>query len=124
MKKWKLFAGIVLVFALGGAAGSLGMGWYIKKKTAPLRMEPKARKTFIIEKLARKLDLTDNQIPKIEKILTEVDLKRRKYRAEIRKIRTESISQMKKELTPEQQVKLDELHEKWKLRRKKKRSLK
>jgi Spy/CpxP family protein refolding chaperone len=122
MKRWKLFAGIVLVFALGGLAGSLGMGWYIKNKMTPLRMAPKARRTFIIEKLSLKLDLTDKQIPKIEKILAEVDLKRRKYYAEIRKIRTESISQMKKELTPDQQIKLDELHRKWEQRRKKRRS--
>ena len=122
MKRWKLFAGIVLVFTLGGLAGSLGMGWYIKKKMTPLRMAPKTRRTFIIEKLTRKLDLTDKQIPRIEKILAEVDLKRRQYHIEIRKIRTESISQMKKELTPDQQTKLDKLHRKWEQRRKKRRS--
>lgn len=124
MKRWKLIAGIILVFVLGVLSGTLGTGFYVKQKMKPIRHDSKARRTVIIEKLTRGLDLKESQIPKIEKILDEIDQKRREYRQEIRKMRTESISQMKKELTPEQQIKLDELHRQWELRREKRRSSK
>ena len=124
MKRWKLIAGIILVFVLGVLSGTLGTGLYMKQKMKPIRQDPKARRTAIIEKLTRGLDLKEDQIPKIEKILDEIDQKRREYRQEIRKMRTESISQMKKELTPEQQKKLDQLHQEWELRKKKRRSSK
>jgi len=122
MKRWKLIAGIILVFVLGVLSGTLGTGLYMKQKMKPIRQDPKARRTAIIEKLTRGLDLKEDQIPRIEKILDEIDQKSREYRQEIRKMRTESISQMKKELTPEQQKKLDQLHQEWELRRKKRRS--
>ena len=124
MKRWKLIAGIILVFVLGVLSGTLGTGLYMKQKMKPIRQDQKARRTAIIEKLTRGLDLKEDQIPKIEKILDEIDQKRREYRQEIRKMRTESISQMKKELTPEQQKKLDQLHQEWELRKKKRRSSK
>ena len=124
MKRWKLIAGIILVFVLGVLSGTLGTGFYVKQKMKPIRQDPKAKRTVIIEKLTNRLDLKENQIPKIEKILDEIDQRRREYRQEIRKMRTESISQMKKELTPEQQKKLDQLHQEWEKRRNKWRSSK
>ena len=124
MKRWKLIAGIILVFVLGVLSGTLGTGFYVKQKMKPIRQDPKAKRTVIIEKLTNRLDLKENQIPKIEKILDEIDQRRREYHQEIRKMRTESISQMKKELTPEQQKKLDQLHQEWEKRRNKWRSSK
>jgi len=124
MKRWKLIAGIILVFVLGVLSGTLGTGLYVKQKMKPIRQDPKAKRTVIIEKLTRGLDLKESQIPKIEKILDELDQRRREYRQEIRKMRTESISRMKKELTPEQQKRLDQLHQEWEKRRNKWRSSK
>ena len=124
MKRWKLIAGIILVFVLGVLSGTLGTGLYVKQKMKPIRQDPKAKRTVIIEKLTRGLDLKESQIPKIEKILDELDQRRREYRQEIRKMRTESISRMKKELTPEQQKRLDQLHQEWEKQRNKWRSSK
>ena len=109
---------------LGVLSGAVGMGLYVKHKMKPVRHDPKARRTFVIEKLARRLDLKENQIPKIEKILDELDQRRQEYRQDIRKMRTKSISQMKNELTPEQQRKLDQLHQEWENRKNKWRSTK
>ena len=69
-------------------------------------------------------DLKENQISKIEKILEELDQRRQEYRQEIRKMRTESISRMEKELTPEQQRKFEQLQEEWEGRKNKRRSTK
>ena len=122
MKRWKLIAGIILVFVLGALSGTLGTGLYVKQKAKPFRLDPKDRRTALVEKLTRRLDLNPNQIPKIEDIIDELDRKRQEYREELRKLRTEWISRMKKELTPAQQEKLDQLHQEWEKRRNKWRS--
>lgn len=117
MKRWKLIAGIILVFILGVLSGTLGTGMYVKQKMKPFRQDTKTRRAAIVDKLTRRLDLKESQIPRIEKILDELDRRRREYHQEIRKLRTESISRMKQELTPEQQEKLDKLHQEWEKRR-------
>ena len=109
---------------LGVLSGTVGTGLYVRQKMKPFRQDPKARRTFVIEKLTHRLDLKENQIPKIEKILDELDQRRQEYRQDIRKMRTKSISQMKNELTPEQQRKLDQLHQEWENRKNKWRSTK
>ncbi len=124
MKRWKLIAGIILVFVLGALSGTLGTGLYVKQKMKPFRQDPKERRTAVIEKLTRRLSLKEPQIPKIEKILDELDQRRREYRLEIRKLRTESIARMKQELTPQQQEKLDQLHREWEQRKNKRRASK
>ena len=122
MKRWKLIAGIFLVFVLGALSGTLGTGLFIKQKMKPFRQDPKERRTALIEKLTRRLDLEKPQIPKIENILNELDQRRGEYRREFRRLRTESIARMKQELTPQQQKKLDLLHQEWERRKKKWRS--
>jgi len=124
MKKWKLFAGITLVFALGVIAGALGMGLYFKQQMLPFKGDPKARKAFLMERLSKRLDLTANQKIKFEKIVDELEAKRQEYRSELRKIRAEAISQMKKDLMPDQQKKLDQLHQEFERYRKKKETRK
>jgi len=117
MKRWKLISGIVAVFVLGVLSGTLGTGFYVKQKLKPFPHDTKSRKTAIVDILTRRLDLKKDQIPKVEKILDEIDQQRREYRDEIRKLRTEFMSQMKKELSPEQQEKLEQLHQEWEKRR-------
>lgn len=120
MKRWRLFTGIGIVFALGILTGILVSGIYVKQKTLPLRLEPKARKTFFLDKLTRELDLTEPQRAGFRQILDELDRIREQYRSEIRKTREQAITRMKQELTPEQQKKLDELHRDWEAKRRKK----
>jgi len=122
MKRWKLISGIVAVFVLGVLSGTLGTSYYVKQKLKPFHHDTKSRRTEIVEILTRRLDLKKNQIPKVEKILDEIDQKRREYREEIRKLRTEFMSRMKKELSPEQQEQLERLYQEWEKRRDDRRS--
>ena len=122
MNRWKLISGVVLVFVLGVLAGSMGTGFYFKHRLVPSKRDPRSRKAFIMEKLSRKLDLTQSQKIRIEKIVSKMVDRRREYfvkrRPEIRRIMDHGFSQIKKELNSDQQKKLDALREKFEKRRK------
>ena len=122
MKRWKLVSGLLLVFVLGILAGAFGTRIYLKDRFAHLRKDPKARQAFIMGKLSKELELTQDQKIKVEKIVEQVGAKRREFflknRPEIKKIMDEGFLQIKKELNNNQQKKLDVLREKFEKRRK------
>ena len=122
MKRWKLISGLLLVFVLGVLAGSFGTRVYLKDRFEHLRKDPKARQAFIMRKLSKELELTQDQKIKVEKIVEQMGEKRREFflknRPEIKKIMDEGFAQIKKELNNEQQKKLDELREEFEKRRK------
>ncbi|RJQ57747.1 MAG: hypothetical protein C4530_11990 [Desulfobacteraceae bacterium] len=120
MKRWRLFAGIGIVFVLGVLAGVLGAGIYVKYKMLPLKLEPKARKVYLLDRFTRRLDLTEAQRAGFKEIFDEMDKVREQYRSEMRKTWERAIPRMKQELNPEQQKKLDELRRDWETRRRKK----
>ena len=97
MKRWKLYIGITLIFALGVLGGSLGTAFFYKKTILPFQRNPKNGKASFTERLTSALDLTADQRVKFEKIVDELENKRRQYRSELREIRELAISQMKKE---------------------------
>ena len=115
MKRWKLVSGLLLVFVLGILAGAFGTRIYLKDRFAHLRKDPKARQAFIMRKLSKELELTQEQKIKVEKIVEQVGAKRREFflknRPEIKKIMDEGFAQIKKELNNDQQKKLDVLRE-------------
>lgn len=118
MTRWKLIIGIALVFILGALAGSIGTGYYLKNRYPPRITDPKAKKTFILEKFSKELNLTQDQKIKVENILEQIEKKRQEYllknRAEIETL----MDQMRKELNSDQQKKFDALREKFEKRRK------
>jgi ATP-dependent Lon protease len=122
MKRWKLVSGLLLVFVLGILAGAFGARIYLKDRFAHLRKDPKARQAFIMGKLSKELELTQDQKIKIGKIVEQMGAKRREFylknRPEIKRIMDEGFFQIKKELNNDQQKKLDELREKFEKRRK------
>lgn len=122
--KWKLMAGVTLVFILGALVGALGTGVYLKHQHPFFKRDMGSRKTFIIKKLTRKLDLTNVQKRRIEKIVDQMHMMAEKrfqeHRKEMRKAFEEGFSEMKKELSPAQQKKLDEMIKKIERRRKEK----
>jgi hypothetical protein len=122
MKRWKLVSGLLLVFVLGILAGAFGTRIYLKGRFAHLRKDPKARQVFIMRKLSKELELTQDQKIKVEKIVEQMGEKRREFyltnRPEIKRIMDEGFLQIKKELSNDQQKKLDELREKFEKRRK------
>jgi hypothetical protein len=122
MKRWKLVSGLLLVFVLGILAGAFGTRIYLKDRFAHLRKDPKARQAFIMRKLSKELELTQDQKIKVEKIVEQVGAKRREFflknRPEIKRIMDEGFLQIKKELNNDQQKKLDVLREEFEKRRK------
>ena len=122
MKRWKLVSGLLLVFVLGILAGAFGTRIYLKDRFAHLRKDPKARQAFIMGKLSKELELTQDQKIKVEKIVERVGAKRREFflknRPEIKKIMDEGFLQIKKELNNDQQKKLDVLRAEFEKRRK------
>lgn len=115
--RWKLISGLLLVFVLGILVGSVGTGFYLKHRLAPLIKEPRARKAFIMKRLSKKLNLTPDQKTKIEPLVEQMIEKRREYygktRPEIKIIMDQGFAQIKKELNEDQKKKLDELREKF-----------
>jgi len=119
--RWKLISGLLLVFVLGILAGSLGTGFYLKHRLAPLIKEPRARKTFIMKRLAKELNLTSDQKTKIDPLVEQMIEKRREYylknRPEIKTIMDQGFAQIREELNEDQKKKLDGLREKFHRRR-------
>ena len=113
MKKWKLYVGLVLVFLLGVAAGSLGDRLIHKQRFDRFRKDPGARKTLFMERLTRKLDLTEEQKKAFEQIVTQIDEKMQGHldqkSSEMKAIMDDGFSQMSRQLTPEQQKKLTKM---------------
>jgi len=116
MKKWKLIAGIALVFVLGVLAGSLGTRYYHRAWSGRFFEEPSARKALILKKLTKDLGLTEMQQKDFRAIVDETDKKlevlRLETRSAVKAVLDESFSRMKEKLDPEQQKKLDELRAK------------
>jgi len=128
MRKWKLVTGVILVFVLGVLAGSLGSHLYQRQWSERFWKDPAARRAVFLQRLTRKLQLSEAQQKEFKAIVEDVDGKlqslRRDSRAEIKRVIDESFTRMKETLSPEQQKKLDEFKAKHEARmkdRKKKR---
>ena len=70
---------------------------------------------MILKKYSKALSLSPEQTTGFETIINDVDSKRREFfkkiRPEMRKIREQGVMEMKKLLNPDQQDKLDKLHQ-------------
>ena len=109
MKKWKLFVGLILVFLLGVAAGSLGDRFLHKQGLERMRKDPATRKAFFLKKLSKNLKLTEEQKRVFEPILDHIEKRRREHRMRERSQMKETLNdgflQMRGHLAPEQQKK-------------------
>ena len=116
MKKWKLIAGVALVFVLGVLVGSLGTRFYHRDWSERFFQEPSARKALILKKLTKDLGLTEPQQKEVRGIVEETDKKLEAFglerRSAVKAILDESFSRMKEKLDPEQQKRLVELRAK------------
>ena len=113
MKKWKLIAGIALVFILGALAGSIGTALVHRHRFERFVKDPAERRTVFLEKLTRELRLTPAQQEAFKTIIDETDQKRnalfQKRHAEIKMFVEESFARMKERLDPEQQKRLENM---------------
>lgn len=117
MNNWKLITGIALVFILGALVGSIGTRLYFERQY-PQLADHRSRKAFLMERLSKELNLTEDQKVTIGKFVEQMEEKRREYFLQKRAETETLIDQMKKELTPDQQKKLDVLREEFEKRQK------
>jgi hypothetical protein len=114
------------VFVLGILMGSLGTGLLYKYRVIrPVKLEPSEKKALILKKYSKALALSPEQTTGFEKIIDEMDAKRREFfkknRPEMRKFREQGVIKMKTLLNPDQQEKLDKLHQTFRKRYKEKK---
>jgi GTPase SAR1 family protein len=122
MKKAKTWVIFLLVFILGGLAGSLGMQWYIHEKVADFfRRGEKARVETLLERMSRELSLTDVQQVEIKRIFQESHARIHEIKTQtnprIRAIIEESFLRIREKLDDNQKKKLDDFHERLKKKR-------
>ena len=113
MKRWKTVAGVALVFLLGAGVGTLATAVYLKHTHPLFRRDAATRAAYVMKKLSAALELTDEQKavirPLVEKRQAEVHAVFRTHRARLKRLLEEGVSEMKRDLTPEQQRTLDEM---------------
>jgi len=103
---------------VGALAGALGTGLYFRQKMEQLekfRRGGSKKIDLLVKQFTRDLDLTKEQQAEVRKIIekseSEIEDIRQKYLPKIKSIIDQSFAQMRAKLTPEQQKKLDMLHE-------------
>src|SRR4030042_5369527 len=121
MNKLKVAIIVLLVFAVGALAGSLGNKLYFKHRFERFVKGGRPPLMHILmRKMVHELNLTEAQKADIEKIVSQAEKQieafRQKYRPEFEKIMDDTIAQIKEKLTDEQKKKLDKLNEKLKMR--------
>jgi len=122
MPKWKIIAGLLLVFVLGTLTGALSTGMVLKRQHAFFSRAPEGRKAFIMKRLSRKLDLSKDQKDRIEAIIDRVQAetfqKMREGRRFMREHLEKGFAEIRKELTPDQQRRFDQMKAELERRRK------
>jgi len=121
MKKWKMWAGVLTVFFAGIGIGAVGTGLYARHAIRAIFQEgPSATARLVTKKVAHDLDLSDSQRAAVGKTvqatLYRLQELRLTYRPEAEKIVFEGVTGIKKDLTPEQQKKMDLLYERFRER--------
>jgi Spy/CpxP family protein refolding chaperone len=123
MKRWKIITSVALVFILGLMVGIVGTGVVIKRSAPFGPRGPEGRKALFMQRLERKLDLTAAQKTRVAAIVDRRHARARdrfrRHRQQMHAFMAEGFADIRKELTPEQQVKLDALQAEMEVRFKK-----
>ncbi len=121
MKNWKVIIGIVLIFIFGVLAGLLGAGYYIKEYRLNIQRNQSVRTEVIVKRLGQRLGLNDDQRRNVKTIVENMQKKKNARFVEhlkaMREIRREGFNEIRNELTPEQQKKMDKLNKEIERRR-------
>ena len=111
MQRWKIITALVLVFILGILTGVVGTGMALKHGPPFGARSPEGRKAFILKRLDRRLELTASQKTRVAAIVNRRHDKAReqfrRHRQALHAFMTQSFAEIRRELTPEQQIKMD-----------------
>jgi hypothetical protein len=115
MKKWKLWAGMFLIFFIGGAAGAGGTVLFVRQKVVSIIDEGQpAIERLAVRFLSRRLDLSADQKSEAARIAHETQQRlqviRLRVRPEAIEIITAGMDELRELLDPDQQKKLDRLY--------------
>jgi Spy/CpxP family protein refolding chaperone len=116
----RVYVYFVLTFVLGGLVGGAGVFFYSWHFGPGPRRPDKGR---IVQLMTRELNLTEQQVQQVTRIMEESNQKfmelRRQHRPQFEAIREESRARTREVLTPEQAAKFDEMVRRFEERRKK-----
>ena len=117
MKRWKVWASIVALFAAGFLIGSAGTAFYIKHvMDTIIDGGPPAVRRVVMKKLTRNLKLTTDQREKVEEVVRTTQEKlieiRLKNEPIVDKVVREGADEAKEYLDEGQREKLDSMLEK------------
>lgn len=117
MKKWKIWLGVLLIFAAGLCIGGVGTGLVLRHQVMALLDEgPPATQRLLTKRLTRKLDLSPQQqqqvAAKIAATQERILALRGRYQPEAAMIIEDGVRDIRQDLNPEQQKKLDRLYRK------------
>ncbi len=122
MKKTKIIAGLIMIFILGALSGALGTGVVLKRHHPFFSGKPEGRKAFILKRLTRELDLSAEQRVRvaaiIDRVQSETFTQLREGRRLMRQKLESGFAEIRKELTPDQQRRFDEMKAEQERRRK------
>ena len=114
MIRWRFWTILIIIFITGGLLGSAGTALYIRQVVSGIvRGDSQALTGFIVGKLSRKLDLTDQQAVRAEEIVRSGQEEwmevRRQVAPRVREIIGETVEELKMILSPDQVADLDRL---------------
>lgn len=121
LQKWKLWSGLAALFLSGVLIGALTTGLYARHRVEhSLHQGASGVRQMVVKKLVGELKLTEGQKESLEKIVcrTQAELHRLRqtHRPEFEGVVDRSVAEMKRELSPDQQARLDVLVERAKSR--------
>lgn len=116
MKKWKIWLGILVIFFAGICIGVVSAKYFVRHRViAMLNEGPPAIHRLISKRLGRQLDLNHEQQVLIDQKITAIQQRilvlRSRYQPEAAAIIKEGIVEMRKDLSPAQQEKLDQIYQ-------------
>lgn len=117
--KWQVRVAALVIFALGCAAGALGLTAYRSWARGEGRGGPRGGRGF--ERVFDRLDLSDEQKAQVRQILgdarAELDAMRRESEPRFEEVRRRSDERLRQVLTPEQWQRFQQLKEEMRGRR-------
>ncbi|MBM9615182.1 hypothetical protein JWJ90_12920 [Desulfobulbus rhabdoformis] len=115
--KWKIGLGLLLIFGAGLCVGALSTKLIMHHRVAALFEEgPTAIGRIVSQRLTRQLDLNQEQQRMVEQHVRLTQHRilalRKRYQPEANTIIRQAFAGIRKELTPKQQKKLDQIYQK------------
>lgn len=114
MKRWNVPIALYLflVFVSGGIVGALGYRVYSPPSARATRVSPEAWRKQYLNEMQTRVNLTPDQIQKVNAILDETDARftaaREKHHEVVEQIKEEHRSKLRAIMTPEQLPKYDQ----------------